>query len=102
MVNYAPFRGRVGQKIMAFPALHEKRERNVTVWEVRASCNGSEKRGYCPFRLMRTDSAWALRPSAPAIVSIMSPIASRPSLSMIWTVDDLQKCETFSPEYILA
>ena len=51
-------------------------------------------------RLTLTDCAWACRPSAVAMVSTISPIASSPSRSTISTDAVLQKCWTSRPEYI--
>jgi hypothetical protein len=49
-------------------------------------------------RRTRTDSAWANSPSASAIVSTISPIASSPERSTISTEVVLQKWFTSSPE----
>jgi hypothetical protein len=49
-------------------------------------------------RRTRTEFAWAWRPSASAMVSTVSPIASRPAREMICTVDALVKWLTLSPE----
>ena len=56
-------------------------------------------RSYRPLiRRIRTDAAWAWRPSAPAMLSIVSPIASRPVLEITCTVEVLVKWLTLSPE----
>lgn len=55
-----------------------------------------------PLRRTLTEFAWAWSPSASAIVSTASPMASSPSRVIIWTVERRQKWFTSSPEYKLA
>ncbi len=49
-------------------------------------------------RRIRTDAAWACSPSASAMASTTSPMASRPAREMTCTLDVLVKWATFSPE----
>lgn len=61
----------------------------VQGWE---DVNGSDFQGVFDLLRILIERAWAGRSSASAKPSTRSPIASRPSLLIIWTVERLQKC----------